>query len=154
MQSIQLYIKPSMLASCLFTLISAGAWCIVMLLAFSWQLKLLLSLMIILSAIYAVLCYGILLLPWSCIALQVNTISQLQLVFKNGKILDVIVQANSVVTPYLTVINYSVTEKNLLKRLMHKLYCPHLVLFVDAVNADTYRHLRVWLRWAHARQLD
>lgn len=154
MQPIQLYIKPSMLASCLFTLMRAGAWCIVMLLAFSWQLKLLLSVMIILSAIYAVLCYGILLLPWSCIALQVNTISQLQLVFKNGKILDVIVQANSVVTPYLTVINYSVTEKNLLKRLMHKLYCPHLVLFVDSVNADTYRHLRVWLRWAHARQLD
>jgi hypothetical protein len=58
------------------------------------------------------------------------------------------------VTPYLTVINYSVTETNLLQKLIHKLYRPHLVLFVDAVNTDAYRHLRVWLRWAHARQLD
>ena len=154
MQPIQLYIKPSMLASCLFTLMSADAWYIVMLLAFSWQLKLLLIVMIVLSAIYAVLCYGLLLLPLSCIALQVNTISQLQLVFKNGKILDVIVQANSVVTPYLTVINYAVTEINLLQKLMHKLYYPHLVLFVDAVDSDDYRHLRVWLRWAYAWQLD
>jgi hypothetical protein len=78
---------------------------------FSWQLKLLLSVTIVLSAIYVVLCYGLLMLPWSCIALQVNMISQLLLVFKNGKILDLIVQANSVVTPYLKVINYPVTYK-------------------------------------------
>lgn len=56
----------------LITLMSLDALSIVMLLAFSWQIKLLLSSMIIASAIYALLCHGLLLLPWSCVALKLT----------------------------------------------------------------------------------
>jgi hypothetical protein len=35
---------------------------------------------------------------------------------------------------------------------MHRLLDQHLIIFPDAVNADDYQQLRVWLRWAYARQ--
>jgi toxin CptA len=148
MKPIQLDFKPSILASGLFTLMSLGALAIVMLLAFSWQIKLLLSSMIIASAIYALLCHGLLLLPWSYVALKINMKNQLQLKRKNGQVLEVTAQPNSVVTPYLTVLNSCVKDATF----MHRLLDQHLIIFPDAVNADDYRQLRVWLRWAYARQ--
>ena len=134
MKPIQLDFKPSMLACTLFTLMSFGALYIVILLAFSWQIKLLLSAMIMVSAVYALLCHGFLLLPWSCIALKINTKNQLQLVRKNRQLLDVTVQPNSVVTPYLTVLNSSVKDASF----MHRLLDQHLIIFPDAVNANDY----------------
>lgn len=136
-----------MLACTLFTSMSLGALCIVMLLAFSWQIKLLLIAMIIVSAVYALLCHGLLFLPWSCVALKINTKNQLQLVRKNGQLLDVTVQPNSVVTPYLTVLNSRLKDATF----VHRLLDQHLVIFPDAVNANDYRQLRVWLRWGYAR---
>ncbi len=137
-----------MLACALFTLMSLGALCIVMLLSFSWQIKWLLSSIIMVSAIYALFCHGLLLLPWSCVALKINMKNQLQLKHKNGQILEVIAQPNSVVTPYLTVLNSRVKDASFIHRLLDQ----HLIIFPDAVNADDYRQLRVWLRWGYARQ--
>ena len=140
-----------MLANVLFTSMSFGAICIVMPLAFSWQIKLLLNTMIIVSVIYTLLCHGLLLLPWSCVGLKVSHKSQLQLVLKNGDVLEVIAQANSVVTPYLTVLNSRVKGAGLIH---HLLFHQHLVIFPDSVDADDYRELRVWLRWAYKQQAD
>jgi len=144
MKPIQLDFKPSMLASALFTLMSLGAFSIVILLAFSWQIKLLLCVLIMASAIYTLLCHSLLLLPWSCVGLKVSIKNQLQLVLKNGDVLDVIAQSNSVVTPYLTVLNSRIKDAGL----VHGLFHQHLIIFPDAVNADDLRKLRVWLRWA------
>ena len=148
MQPIQLDLKPSILATALFILMSIGALSIVMLLDFSglvnWQFKSLLSAMIVISATYAVLCYGLLLLPWSCVALKVSIKNQLELVLKNGDILEVVVQPSSVVSLYLTVLNSRIKNSGLINSLFHQ----HHLIFFDAVNADDYRQLRVWLRWA------
>lgn len=148
MKPIQLDFKPSMCACALFTLMSFSALCIVMLLdflwLFNWQIKWLISAMIIVSAVYAILYHGLLLLPWSCVGLKVNKKNQLELVLKNGDILEVIVQPNSVVTLYLTVINSYIKDAGLIHGLFHQ----HHIIFFDAVNADDYRQLRVWLRWA------
>lgn len=148
MQPIQLDLKPSIFATALFILMSIGALSIVILLDFShmfnWQFKSLLSAMIIISAIYAVLCHGLLLLPWSCVALKVSIKNKLELVLKNGDIIEVLVQPSSVVSLYLTVLNSRIKNAGLINSLFHQ----HHLIFFDAVNADDYRQLRVWLRWA------
>ena len=150
MKPIQLDFKPSMQLNVLFTLMGLGALCIVILLDFSWQIKLLINSMIIVAVIYTLLCHGLLLLPWSCVRLNVNHKNQLQLVLKNGDVLNVIAQPNSVVTPYLTVLNSRLKDAGLIDYLFHQ----HLVIFPDSVDVDVYRQLRVWLRWAYARQPD
>ena len=50
-----------------------------------------------------------------------------------GKIL-----ATSYVSPYLTILNIKLTTRR---------FATHLVLFPDAIDAEDYRKLRVWLKW-------
>ncbi|MGZ8983310.1 MAG: protein YgfX [Methylotenera sp.] len=160
MKPIQLDFKPSIILSTLITAVSLGACCILILLALSWQIKLLLGLVIVISAIYAVCNYCLLSLPWSSVALKINTKNQLQLTRKDGKQLEVTVQANSVVTPYLTVLNCQLKNDDQSEgiSLLRRLLAPHfttrsLIILPDAVDAERYRQLRVWLRWGCARQL-
>ena len=147
MKPIQLNFKPSMIFSALFTLMGVAACCIVMLLAIPSQIKLILMLMIIMSAVYAVLKHGLLSLPSSYITLKVNSKNQLQLIRKDGKTLDVKVEKDSTVTPYLTVLNSRVEDASWLQGL----FGHALIIFPDAIHAESSRQLRVWLRWSNQR---
>lgn len=124
-----------------------AACCIVMLLAMPSQIKLILILMIIMSAVYAVLKYGLLSLPSSYIILKVDSKNQLQLIRKDGKTLNMNVEADSTVTLYLTVLNSRVEDASWLQGL----FGHALIIFPDAINAESYRQLRVWLRWSNQR---
>jgi toxin CptA len=87
---------------------------------------------------------AVLALPWSVTALNINAKNQWQLTCKNGDFFEVFVQANTVVTPYLTVLNCQKVEATFLQR-----FCTiHIIILPDAVDAQAYRQLRVWLRWA------
>lgn len=160
MKPLQLNFKPSITLSILLTLMSLGAFCIVMLLGLSWQIKLPLGFIIVTSAIYTVLFHGLLLLPWSCVALNINTKNQLQLIRKDGKPLEVTVQAHSVVLPYLTVLNCqygidSQAQASFLRRSFARCFITRsLIILPDALDAEKYRQLRVWLRWGYSRQPD
>ena len=147
MKPIQLNFKPSMIFSALFTLMGAAACCIVMLLPMPSQIKLILILMIIMSAVYAVLKHGLLSLPSSYITLKVNTKNQLQLIRKDGKTLEVKVEKDSTVTPYLTVLNSRIEDASWLQGL----FGHTLIIFPDAISAESYRRFRVWLRWSNER---
>jgi hypothetical protein len=133
-----------MIACLLFTLMSAGALAIVVLLPLFWQFKLLLSFTIVVSAIYTGFCHCLRLLPWSIVMLKINSKNQLQLMRKDGKQLEVTVLENTTVTPYLTVLNCHLKEATFLQHLVSQT----IVILPDAVDAGTYRLLRVWLRWA------
>lgn len=124
-----------------------AACCIVMLLAMPSQIKLILILMIIMSAVYAVLKHGLLSLPSSYITLKVDSKNQLQLIRKDGKTLDVKVEKDSTVTPYLTVLNSRVEDASWLQGL----FGHALIISPDTMNAESYRQLRVWLRWSNQR---
>jgi len=87
---------------------------------------------------------ALLVFSWSYTSLNINAKDQLQLVRKDGKKLEVNVQENTVVTAYLTVLNCQRQESTFLQRLLPL----HIVIFSDAVNADDFRQLRVWLRWS------
>lgn len=144
MQPIQLEFKPSVTLCILLVLMSVGACCIVVLQSWQWQIKLALILLIVPAATYALLLYGWLCLPWSIVALTINSTQQLQLKRRDGTRLDVMVQGNSVVLPYLTIINSQRVAATWRQWQSH----PAVIIFPDAVEANDYRRLRVWLRWA------
>lgn len=125
--------------------------CILIPLTLSWQIKLLLAVAIVSSATYAVLGYGLLLFPWSAVALTVNVKNELQITRRdNVQLSDLSVCADSVVTPYLTVVHVYSKNASLLRRI----FARHLIILPDAVDAENYRQLRVWLRWGYEHQHD
>ncbi len=157
MKPLQLNFKPSIILSVLLTLMSLGTFCIVMLLGLSWQIKLPLGFVIVTSAIYTVLFHGLLMLPWSCVVLSLDINNQLRLTRKDGQQLEVTALANSVVLPYLTVLNYqhksdSQAQASLRQRLFALYFITHsLIILPDRLDAEKYRQLRVWLRWGYLR---
>jgi len=143
MKPIQLDFKPSVTLTLIICLIGIGAGAILILTTLVWQIKLLLGFLIFTAVIYNACQYGLLLLPWSCIALNVDSRNQLQLVRKDGKVLSVVVCSDSVVTPSLTVLNCKIQDANIFARL----FAVHLVILPDMLETEAYRQLRVWLRW-------
>ena len=123
---------------------SSGALAYVLLFILSWPLKLMLSFLIIGSTIYTLFCHCLRLLPWSIVMIKVNIKNQIQLIRQDGQELDVTVLGNTLVTPYLTVLNCRCNQAELLQLL----FPPRIVIFSDGVDAEAYRRLRVFLRWA------
>ncbi|HSI38251.1 MAG TPA: protein YgfX [Methylotenera sp.] len=135
MKPIQLNFKPSYILTMLLILASVGACCMLIIVDLSWQLSLLISSAVIGLASYGVLQKGLLLLPWSYVALSINIKNEWRLIRKDGRHVEIIVREDSVVTPYLTVVNFE------------SFWSRSLVILPDAVDAESYRQLRVRLRW-------
>ena len=87
---------------------------------------------------------ALLVLPWSYVALTVNSKNKLHLLQNNGSLLEVSVKENTVVTPYLTVVNFRLETPTFLQRI----FTQSIVILPDSANAEAYRQLRVYLRWA------
>ena len=145
MKPIQLDFKPSIIGTVLFGLMSLGTVAIVMLMEFSWHIKLLLNVVILVAAMTHLLQHAWRMLPWSCVGLDISNKNALTLVRKDGQKTTVTVLPSTTVTPYLTVINCHIVGANFMQRLFN----PNIVIFADAIDAEQYRQLRVWLRWAH-----
>lgn len=94
------------------------------------------------SAIAMVAAYHILdvmqRLSRSCLSLSLDTKGEWQLVTRDGNRYDATILASSFVTPYLAVLNCSLTGRWLQY---------HIVILPDAVDEEAFRRLRVWLRW-------
>lgn len=136
--------KPSYALSALITLMSFFMGSILIPLHLYWQIKLALLLVIAFSAAYAVCCHGLLLMPWSYASLQVNVKNELKIIRRDGvELAAATVAADSVVTPYLTVIGFNQENASLFSRV----FSSRLVVLPDALDAESYRQLRVWLRW-------
>lgn len=145
MKPIHINFKPSKLLCALIIGASLGASCILLLVDLTWLVKLISVLTILIVAVYYVLFRALLLLPFSYLVLDVDVKNQLKLIRKDGKILKAGVLADSVVTPYLTILHFSCESATFLGRL----FGQHLIILPDALDAESYRQLRVWLRWGH-----
>lgn len=149
MKPILINFKPSNTLSVTVVLICLIMTSILIPLNVYWQIKLLLVAVMALSAIYTVCRYGLLSLPSSCVALMVNAKNELQITLGNGlQLADLSVTADSVVTPVLTVVGYH--QKN--ASLLNRVFCTRLIIFPDALDAESYRQLSVWLRWGMPRK--
>lgn len=98
--------------------------------------------------IYVIAKNALLSLPWSYVGLSIDSKNQLQLLRKNGTRLDVLVRPSTTVTAFLTVLNGQVKSPTLLE----KIFTLHVLILPDTLNAEDYRQLRVWLRWAKVVQ--
>lgn len=143
MKLMRLDFKPSVILTLIIGAISLGAIAILIPLALDWQIKLMLSLAILLASLYSICLHGLLVLPWSCVALRVNSDNTLTLMLANGRQLQATVCRDSVVTPYLTVVSCKVQDAPIFMRF----FSQHLVLLPDMLDMEVYRKFRVWLRW-------
>lgn len=149
MKPILINFKPSITLSVLIILMGFIMGGILIPLDLHWQIKLAIVTAIVTAAAYAVCCYGLLLLPWSCVGLAVNTKNQLLVNRRDGtQIVDVAVAADSVVTPYLTVVRFY--RKN--AAILSRVFSLQMIILPDSLDAESYRQLRVWLRWGQPRQ--
>ncbi len=146
MKPIRLDFKPSKILTLIIGVICIGAIAILIPLVLNWQIKLLLGFAILSASLYAICQHGLLILPWSCVALNVNSDNILTLMLANGRQLPATLCRDSVVNPYLTVMHCKVQDAPILLRWFSR----HLVLLPDMLDADGYRQLRVWLRWGQS----
>ncbi len=128
-------------------LLSLATSAILILFVLSWQIKLVMLTVILFLAMYMVCKHGFLLLPWSLDKLDINAKNELKLTRRDGVQFAVAtVCADSVVTPYLTIVHYHPEGATWLRRL----FASYLIILPDAIEAESYRQLRVWLRWGYA----
>lgn len=145
MKPITVNFKPSFIACVLSAAVTIGALCIVMLQMLPWQIKLTACVMIAGMGVYTICQYGLLILNGSCVAIFINQKNQIQLLLKDGKLVEVTLLANSVTTTSLTILNGQLKAAFWWQSLL----THHILIFVDSADAEQYRRLRVWLRWEY-----
>jgi hypothetical protein len=111
---------------------------------FLW-LKTLLILLVIFSSAFYIARDALGLLPWSWVALEIDSQDKLQLTAQNGVQQTVTVLPESLVASYLIVLQVKIEQRFLRKS---------LILLPDSANSDDLRRLRVWLKWASHKSKD
>lgn len=149
MKPIQIEFKPSIILSTLIILLSSSAISILVLLSLAWQIKCVLVALILISACYAVLQQGLLLMPNSIVGLSINSKNELYLRYKDGQEDEVSVNGSTVVTAYLVVISFC--RQNV--AILNRLFPQHIVILNDKIDEERFRQLRVWLRWGMTNKI-
>jgi len=109
-----------------------------------WQIKLLLATFVISASVYAICLHGLRILPWSLVALDINSGNELKLIRRDGRQLAKLqLCGDSVALPYLTVMRCTPAKTIGLSGF----FPYYLLLLPDAIEPDSFRQLRVWLRW-------
>jgi toxin CptA len=102
-----------------------------------------------LATIYVLMRDSLLMLPWSPLGLHINAGNELNIIRKDGRILDELsLDEDSVVTPLLTIIHYRTHSIAWHQRL----FAPRLIILPDSADTEDFRQLRVWLLWGQKRK--
>ena len=144
MRPIQLNLKPSHLLATILAVAGSGACLILVCMPFPLWIKLAGAFLAIVAAAYHVLDM-LLRRPGSLVSLEVNSKGELHVLRKDGERIPAVVQPDSVVLPYLTLLNLRL-EKHRWQR--------HVLITPDRVDADAFRQLRVWLRWGRQAESE
>jgi len=125
-------------------MVGSGVLYVIGSLPLSWQVQMLLSFLVLLSVAYALLLRGLLSLPWSVNKLEITDQHGLMLTFQNGtQAFAQKVLADTVVMPFLVVIRLEMTSSSKLRQL----WPTSIIIMSDMLDAESFRRLRVWLRW-------
>jgi toxin CptA len=103
----------------------------------SWMLRLLMVSILLASASYHV-AQAMGWLPGSVVALKLATDGALSIRRKRGDWVSVEVLGSSFVHPMLTIINLKLEARR---------FPVHVLLMPDVLDAESFRRLRVWLKW-------
>jgi toxin CptA len=121
-----------------------GACLILAFMPLALWLKLSLTALVIGFSTYHVM-DAVLHLPWSLVGLELNSKGELHVQCKDGKKQSVTVLEDSVVLPYLTILNLKMGERR---------WRRHMLITPDRVEPNAFRQLRVWLRWGRQAVSD
>jgi len=141
---IQLNLKPPRLLATILAVAGSGACLILACMPLVSWIKLVTAFLVIVAAAYHVLDM-LLRWPGSLVSLEVNSKGELHVLRKDGERIPAVVQPDSVVLPYLTLLNLRL-EKHRWQR--------HVLITPDRVDADAFRQLRVWLRWGRQAESE
>lgn len=131
-------LRPSRLLALTLLLLCAATLAVVWSLPWPLLLRMLLSLAILLWAGYHLRLDARLRMPHSCVAFRLEDDGQSVLVLRNGVHVPSRIVADSLVTPYLVILNVELAERRAKRS---------LVILPDAMGAERFRHLRVALMW-------
>ena len=138
----QLVIRPS-IALCLVlgAMSLLGIVCLGVL-PWPWPWRVLSCLMLAAATSHAILLHGLRRLKHSVVALQLKPDNSVTIDLKDGRRQAVRVMPSTVVTPLLSLVHCRLQEATW--------YCPTRFVLIpaDAVDAEAYRCLRLYLRWA------
>lgn len=142
MHRIQLGIRPSIVLCLVLSAMSLLGVVSLSVLPWPWPWRVLSCLMLAAATSHAILLHGLRRLKHSVVALQLMPDNSVSIDLKDGRRQAVRVMPGTVVTPLLTVVHYRLHEA--------AWYSPtrYVVILADAVDAEEYRRLRVYLRWA------
>ena len=156
MKPIYINFKPSKILNTLLILACMGSVSLLILVEFSNVLKLVLVVLIVSCTAYNTIKKALLLMPWSFIGLHINIKNEWLLQCKNGRNVKVIIRETTVVTPYLTILNFDFCPASFMTdasdnsgktKMQRYLLSNSLVILPDSIDAENYRQLRMRLRW-------
>lgn len=121
-------------------------WCCLVWSARSPALLIVVTLLLVAHVVYAIKRYAWLRRDNACIRLEITSQHKLNVSYKNGHCdRDVRVRHDSVVSPYLILLSYTPRHVSMWRRVLGH----YLIIMKDSTDAESYRKLSVWLRWAH-----
>lgn len=133
----QFDIKPSRSLAAIFVLAHGAALAALIPLTFPAWAKVALAPVILFSLWHHLRRDALLSEPYSCAALVLEK-GEAILILRDGRSLAGMVSRDSVVTPFLTLLNIK-TGRWLLSR--------SVAILPDSMDAESFRRLRVWLKW-------
>lgn len=137
-KNILLVLQPSYVLAILLAGIAFAACGILFLMPISLFIKILTILFVVIYTIYYLARDVLLWLPMSILSVEVDKHGECQVLRKNGTQDSAIVLPDTFVTSYLTVLNLKI-ESNFWRQ--------YVVITPDRVDANAFRHLRVYLCW-------
>ena len=142
MHHIQLGIRPSIALCLVLGAMSLLGIVSLSVLPWPWPWRVLACLMLAAATSHAILLHGLRHLKHSVVALQLMPDNSVSIDLKDGRRQAVRVMPSTVVTPLLSVVHCRLQEA--------ARYSPtrYVLIPADAVDAEEYRRLRVYLRWA------
>jgi len=134
-------LRPSRILALFFFILCLSALVSVWSIAFPVPVLLFLSLVVLCWGAYCLLRDAALRMENSCVALRLEHGEEIVLVLRNGSHLTCRLSSDCLVTPYIVILNVARNEQH---------GGRSVVIMPDAIGAESFRRLRVMLRWGDA----
>ena len=136
---LRLTVRSSPRLACVFIAAGVVAGLCVLLAPLPWWVKAPVLIVVTLATWHALALHAWQRLPAACCGIEIDGKGRLVLQRRDGSTAEAVVERDSIVTVPLTILNLRLAQGR--KRVS-------VLLTPDRVEAETYRRLRVWLRWA------
>lgn len=144
-QPLQVNLLTSWRLALLMAIASISTIVILLLMPLLILLKLFISSVIVIMAVYHIWRDALLRFPWSWAAIQVHSTGELSLIQQDGSAHQVTIEPSCVVLSSLMILHVKLPSSR---------WPAYVVLLPDSAEQASLRKLRIWLRWGMPEALD